>query len=131
MPGELHQQMVKCLIEHFKLLNCSNIKAAYEGYERPPEIGGFIPDVYSESEHGVYIGEAKTLEDLSNEHTSCQLKEFTGAGTVILCVPDECKCTMDAACELAKACELGNLYCDGKVFKILYYPSLELIDLNP
>lgn len=120
LPGELHQQLVKCLIEYFKSLNCSNIKAVYEGYERPPEIGGFIPDVYSEFGHGVYIGEAKTLEDLSNKHTLRQLKEFTGAGTVILCVPDECKCTMDAECKLSE------LEFAGMKFKVLYYPSSEL-----
>jgi hypothetical protein len=90
LPSELHQKMVQCLINHFNSLNCPNIKAAYTGYDEPPVINGFIPDVYSISERGVYIGEAKTPEDLPNEHTEHQLRAFANVGTVILCVPDDC-----------------------------------------
>ena len=46
--------------------------------ERPPKIGGFIPDVYVPSAAGkrLIIGEAKTGRDLERKHSLDQLVAF-------------------------------------------------------
>ena len=48
------------------------------GYGRPPKVGGFIPDVYGRhrvSGH-IYIGEAKTFDDLETERSVEQIIGF-------------------------------------------------------
>jgi len=52
--------------------------AACEGYSQCPEIEGRIPDVWGENIKGlVAIGEAKTSDDLDNEHTDDQFRKFS------------------------------------------------------
>ena len=39
-------------------------------------IGGHIPDMYYKDKHVIIIGEAKTENDIDNEHTKAQLKSY-------------------------------------------------------
>lgn len=44
--------------------------------QRPPRIGGFVPDVYAYSGSKCAIGEAKTAEDLQTPRTKNQILAF-------------------------------------------------------
>lgn len=52
--------------------------------DRPPEIGagetsrGRVPDVYAINDKAIYIGEAKTPNDINQEHTLLQLEAYIG-----------------------------------------------------
>ena len=48
------------------------------GEERPPNINGYIPDVYARNIKNdiTIIGEAKTQNDISNEHTKNQIRSY-------------------------------------------------------
>lgn len=68
---------------------CSNFRT------RPPQVEGFIPDVYLllSADGRVAIGEAKSMGDLENSHTEAQLAAFlrrcekAAGSTFILAVP--------------------------------------------
>jgi hypothetical protein len=63
--------------------------------ERPPMIGGYVPDVYVTNVPTTFtiIGEAKTRKDLETEHSQAQVRAFldflahTPGGVFILSVP--------------------------------------------
>lgn len=63
--------------------------------ERPPRIGGFVPDVYATDvpTTRTVIGEAKTRADLETEHSRRQVAAFlrhlaqTPGGVFVLAVP--------------------------------------------
>jgi ATP-dependent helicase YprA (DUF1998 family) len=63
--------------------------------ERPPMIGGYVPDVYVTNVPTTFtvIGEAKTRKDLETEHSQAQVRAFlrflahTSGGVFILSVP--------------------------------------------
>ncbi len=63
--------------------------------ERPPRIGGFVPDVYATDvpTTRTVIGEAKTRADLETEHSRRQIAAFvhhlalTPGGVFVLAVP--------------------------------------------
>lgn len=63
--------------------------------ERPPRIGGFVPDVYATDvpTTRTLIGEAKTQKDLETEHSRQQIEAFlhhlahTPSGVFVLSVP--------------------------------------------
>lgn len=50
----------------------------FEARDRPPKIGGHVPDVYARTDMlgQSIIGEAKTRKDLENEHTMSQLRAY-------------------------------------------------------
>lgn len=60
----------------------------------PPTINGFKPDLYYDFNQLLVIGEAKTKDDLLNEHTKKQLEtyiklcsNYTGQSRLYLAVP--------------------------------------------
>jgi hypothetical protein len=86
-----HEEMVRFLVQKLQSFGCNNIRAVLPEYvdRQPPEIDGFIPDVYDESGHGIYIGEAKILDDIANAHTLEQLTAYHNKTPyVFLCIPD-------------------------------------------
>ena len=62
------------------------------GPQRPPNIGGFVPDVYLAASAHRVIGEAKTSRDIETSHSESQLMAFlqycgTTKGLFVLAVP--------------------------------------------
>jgi hypothetical protein len=65
------------------------------GANRPPLIGGFVPDLYCEvrDDQHIYLGEAKTSRDLEASHSRAQLVAFLrflssrGTGVLVIAVP--------------------------------------------
>jgi hypothetical protein len=62
--------------------------------DKPPRIGGFVPDVYASDVPTTFslLGEAKSLEDLETTHTALQLAAFCRHarfcnGAVVVAVP--------------------------------------------
>ena len=63
--------------------------------EKPPAIGAYTPDVFCRTLGGscVFIGEAKTADDIEPRHTREQLLTFLmylrdhGSGTLVIAVP--------------------------------------------
>jgi hypothetical protein len=63
--------------------------------DRPPKIGGFVPDAFAEAAPRklMIVGEAKTWRDLESRHTRDQLGaflrwcQFNGGGVLVLAVP--------------------------------------------
>jgi hypothetical protein len=128
MPeSDEHEQMVRFLVRTFEGFGCNNIRAALPEYidRQPPEIDGFIPDVYDESGHGIYIGEAKILDDITPSHTLDQLTAYRNKSpNVYLCVPDAWVIRTDVVNQLAR-------FGMSKVLRgFLRYPSGDL-DLIP
>jgi hypothetical protein len=80
--------------EHYSLSVLNDLPSAIGG-ERPPNIGGFVPDVYATDVPitTTIIGEAKTAKDLETEHTKRQITAFgnylcaRSNGVFILAVP--------------------------------------------
>lgn len=66
---------VKCIDPQAVILADTSIIA---DLNRPPKIGGHIPDVYARVDmlRQAIIGEAKTRKDLENDHTMSQLQAF-------------------------------------------------------
>jgi hypothetical protein len=84
MESVAHQQLVQHLLIWISSRNigvnatvCSDV-ATDRGYEQPPSIMGFTPDVHSKvaGSNGVWIGEAKTAKDLETLHSKKQLETF-------------------------------------------------------
>lgn len=52
--------------------------AAFPGYSPSPKMFGFIPDFfgYSSTLNFAFIGEAKTKNDLANDHTKNQIQAY-------------------------------------------------------
>lgn len=94
-----HVLLVKAIIEKISSLDPQAVIFAdtslYAATDRPPKIGGHVPDVYARIGmlHQAVIGEAKTRKDLENEHTMSQLRAYlshccTNPGTLlVLAVP--------------------------------------------
>ena len=97
-----HARLVRAILEHIDrhLASLTEISiredsaSALRG-ERPPVVGGFVPDVYAVNVPTTMtvIGEAKTRHDLETAHSLDQIEAFlrylslTGAGIFILSVP--------------------------------------------
>ncbi|MBT0664505.1 hypothetical protein KI809_09355 [Geobacter pelophilus] len=94
-----HVRLVKAIIERVSSLDPQAVILAdtsiYAAKDRPPKIGGHVPDVYARIDmlRQTIIGEAKTGKDLENEHTMSQLRAYlshcsTNPGTrLVLAVP--------------------------------------------
>ena len=62
------------------------------GPQRPPNVGGFVPDVYLRVSAIRVVGEAKTSRDIETSHSENQLRAFlqycgTTEGLFVLAVP--------------------------------------------
>ena len=81
MTNEEHKKLVVGLIEHFKSKDLEIISADHEGYDKCETIGSHEPDViaYETKNDLYYIGEAKTCDDLTTDHTREQLEDFANA----------------------------------------------------
>jgi hypothetical protein len=77
-----HQALVKALIDWIKREGFPEITcAAYEGYPRCPETKKkHMPDAkgWDEARQLAAYGEAKTADDIDNDHTKDQLRDFSG-----------------------------------------------------
>lgn len=77
-----HVELVRQIIEWVRCHDAHSIIFADSSIEiaaqKPPKIGGHIPDVYARTNNlqNIIIGEAKTRKDLENEHTMSQFKAF-------------------------------------------------------
>ena len=79
-----HKKLVKAIIDHFEAKGLKIISASYDGYDKCEIIGNHEPDVIAQkpNEDFYYIGEAKTCDDLTNDHTREQFEDF--GNTVML-----------------------------------------------
>lgn len=101
-----HKQLVQRIVSYVEAKPdcCADfIEADLENYNTRTTrvVGGFYPDVFYKDAHSIYIGEAKTEQDLINLHTTNQLlsyvdevKLFNGERHIILCVPFFAFCTL-------------------------------------
>jgi len=84
MENNEHKKLVKGIIDHFESKGLKIISAAYDGFEKCEIIGNNEPDVIAKkpNDDNYYIGEAKTCENLTTDHTIEQFEDF--GNTVIL-----------------------------------------------
>ena len=84
MNNDEHKKLVKGIIDHFEAKGLKIISASYDGFEKCDIIGSHEPDVIAQksNEGNYYIGEAKTCENLTNDHTREQFEDF--GNTVML-----------------------------------------------
>jgi len=89
---DLHDSMVKAMIKALKHKEIEVLKADVEGYERPDEIDGYIPDVVGKKESGtIVVVEVETCESVNSDHTKEQFKAFSNAdGEFWVDVPESC-----------------------------------------
>lgn len=104
--SRLHKQLVQCIVSYIETIPdcCADyIEADLENYNTRTSrvVGGFYPDVFYKDCRSIYIGEAKTEQDLINPHTTNQLLSyvdevnlFNGERHIILCVPFVAACTL-------------------------------------
>lgn len=77
-----HQLLVSKLVEHIKQivgesLDCFIQADNCEGYSISPILeDGFRPDIYYEYNNNLIIGEAKTSNDISREHSINQYRSY-------------------------------------------------------
>ncbi len=86
MPESLlHLRLVHLVVEHIERIYSPSYPMAllhdlpgHLGDDKPPRIGGFVPDVYALDVPTslVIVGEAKTNNDLETDHTRRQLSAF-------------------------------------------------------
>jgi len=78
MNNDEHKKLVKGIIDHFEAKGLKIISASYDGFEKCDIIGSHEPDVIAQksNEDNYYIGEAKTCENLTNDHTREQFEDF-------------------------------------------------------
>ncbi|KKQ50721.1 MAG: hypothetical protein US75_C0011G0014 [Candidatus Woesebacteria bacterium GW2011_GWC1_38_13] len=80
MASEQHQQLVKALMN--ALINQNRISidnVALEGYATPPNLNGYIPDIYGHDPVTglVVLGEAKTTDDIDSQNSQSQYIAFS------------------------------------------------------
>ena len=86
MSGEsaLHVRLVERLIstieaQHGTRLNMMILADHHRyGHDRPPQIGGYTPDLYASNVPTTFriIGEAKTASDLKSDRSQMQIEAF-------------------------------------------------------
>lgn len=94
-----HVRLVELLIACVRERHADAIiwadSSIYEEAERPPVIGGHVPDLFARVDNATryILGEAKTRKDLENEHTYSQIAAFlsycekSGNARFIMAVP--------------------------------------------
>lgn len=77
--SDIHQKLVKVLIDKFVNDGLEIVKAAYEGYEEPYKVGAHKPDIIAQDKTTELfsIGEAKRCEDLTSDRTKQQFRDFS------------------------------------------------------
>ncbi len=97
--SRLHKQLVKSIVSYIESIpycRVDLIEADMENFNTRTTrvVGGYYPDVFYKDSNSIFIGEAKTENDLINPHTDNQLfsyieeaKLFRGERNIILCVP--------------------------------------------
>jgi hypothetical protein len=74
----LHDEMVRA-----RALSLQNegyyVRADLLGFPQPPEIGGYVPDVYAMRGSTTIIAEAETCDTICAEHTKRQYRAFSNA----------------------------------------------------
>jgi hypothetical protein len=97
----VHLQLVARIVSHIRDEYQAYQLAVFHdlpnliGAEKPPRIGGFVPDVFAiDAPPSITIlGEAKTVEDLETEHSLKQLTAFLAflrlqpSGILVVAVP--------------------------------------------
>jgi hypothetical protein len=81
-----HLELVKAILDYIAREHCQisylallhDLPGAIRG-EKPPRIGGYLPDVYAVDAPCTItiIGEAKTVKDLETDHSRRQIRAFT------------------------------------------------------
>lgn len=104
--SRLHKQLVHSIVSYLETIPdcCADlIEADLENYNTRTTrvVGGYYPDVFYKDSQSIFIGEAKTGQDLINNHTTNQLlsyvdevRLFNGKRNIILCVPFFASCTL-------------------------------------
>lgn len=94
-----HKQLVRCIVSYLESMpDCYTdlIEADLENYNTRTTkvVGGYYPDVFYKDSENIYIGEAKTENDLINLHSKNQLNSyidevnlFYGRRNIIVSVP--------------------------------------------
>lgn len=88
-----HDQMLRDWIEGFRKEHYAQICAALpDSRDQPMKMGNSIPDLTALNRDGIQvIGEVKTCNDIDNEHTRDQLKDYLKTqSSVVLLVPKSC-----------------------------------------
>ena len=76
--SDMHQKLVKALIDQFEKDGLKVENAAYEGYPEPYKIGKHEPDIIARSPQDIVsIGEAKTCDDLTSDRSKEQFVDFS------------------------------------------------------
>lgn len=77
-----HMEYVERMVKYAETIpqqfasSMMNADLASYGQRTPKVISGFYPDLYYYDLHCVIIGEAKTTDDIDNEHTMEQLNSY-------------------------------------------------------
>ena len=77
-----HMEYVERMVEYAETIPQQFVTSmmyadlASYGQRTPKVINGFYPDLYYYDLHSVIIGEAKTTDDIDNEHTMAQLNSY-------------------------------------------------------
>lgn len=75
-PSPEHQRLIKGMLEHWKLNGIVPYASELAGHEQPEEMANHIPDAMGRRQGLIWIGEAKTAEDIGSEHSLEQYKVF-------------------------------------------------------
>lgn len=92
---ELTKSIIGFVRERFSAENLALLTDLPGSSDKPPRVYGYVPDVFAEDAPRtiVIIGEAKTVQDLTTDHSRAQLAEFVRflagqtKGIFILAVP--------------------------------------------
>lgn len=90
---DMHDQMLRYWIEEFRKEHYTHICAALpDSRNQPMRMGNSIPDLTALNRAGFQIiGEVKTCNDIDNDHTRDQLKDYLKTQSfVVLLVPKSC-----------------------------------------
>lgn len=117
-----HSRLVRAILDHLdqsfgsltEIAVREDSSSALRG-ERPPMIGGFVPDVFATDVPTTMtvIGEAKTRQDLERSHSQAQISAFlrflaaTTNGVFILSVPLTAGATARRIAQIAGQSFLG------------------------
>lgn len=87
----VHDRMVQNLATHY-FTQGYTVYADLLGYQSPPKVQGFIPDIYAVKGASKIIAEAETCETVCAEHTEQQFKVFDNVPGVSFHVitPESC-----------------------------------------
>jgi len=87
----IHEVMVRTRAKNLKTEGYT-VYADISGYTKPPQINGYIPDIYAVKDNLKIIVEVETCDTISDEHTRNQYLSFSNImGTQFhIVVPESC-----------------------------------------